>query len=52
MLRACWPLFCRPTARNSGSLLFGPDTIVKVLLLDHKDTVAEMLIAAAQQNKP
>ena len=32
-----------------GSLLFGPDTNVKVLLLDHKDTVAEMLIAAAQQ---
>jgi hypothetical protein len=35
-----------------GSLLFGPDTNVKVLLLDHKETVAEMLIAAAQQNKP
>jgi hypothetical protein len=32
-----------------GSLLFGPDTNVKVLLLDHKETVAEMLIAAAQQ---
>jgi len=33
-----------------GSLLYGPDTHVKVLLLDHKDTVAEMLIAAAQQH--
>ena len=34
-----------------GSLPFGPNTIVKVLLLDHKDTVAEMLIAAAQQKR-
>ncbi len=34
-----------------GSLLYGPDTHVKVLLLDHKDTVAEMLIAGAQQNE-
>jgi hypothetical protein len=32
-----------------GSLLYGADTHVKVLLLDHKDAVAEMLIAAAQQ---
>ena len=33
-----------------GSLLYGPDTHVKVLLLDHKEAVAEMLIAAAQQH--
>ena len=33
-----------------GSLLYGADTHVKVLLLDHKDTVADMLIAAAQQH--
>jgi len=32
-----------------GSLLYGADTRVKVLLLDHKDAVAEMLIAGAQQ---
>ena len=35
-----------------GSLLYGPDTHAKVLLLDHKDAVAEMLIAAAQQHEP
>jgi hypothetical protein len=33
-----------------GSLLYGPDTLVKVLMLDHKDSVAEMLIAGAQQH--
>jgi len=32
-----------------GSLLYGANAYVKVLLLDHKDTVAEMLIAGAQQ---
>jgi hypothetical protein len=32
-----------------GSLLYGADSRVKVLLIDHKDTVAEMLIAGAQQ---
>ena len=34
-----------------GSLLYGADALVKVLLLDHKDTAAEMLIAAAQQTE-
>jgi len=34
-----------------GSLLFGPEAHAKVLLLDHKDTVADMLTAAAQQAK-
>jgi hypothetical protein len=33
-----------------GSLLYGPAMLVKVLLLDHKDSVAEMLIAGAQQH--
>jgi len=33
-----------------GSLLYGADTNVKVLLLEHKDAVAEMLIAGAQQH--
>lgn len=32
-----------------GSLLFGADSHAKVLLLDHKEAVAGMLIAAAQQ---
>jgi len=35
-----------------GSLLFGADSHAKVLLLDHKEAVADMLIAAAQQHKP
>ncbi len=34
-----------------GSLLYGANAHVKVLLLDHKDAVAEMLIAGAQQAK-
>jgi len=32
-----------------GSLLFGADSHAKVLLLDHKEAVAGMLIAAARQ---
>jgi hypothetical protein len=32
-----------------GSLLFGADSRAKVLLLDHKEAVTGMLIAAAQQ---
>lgn len=32
-----------------GSLLFGPGSYAKVLLLDHKDAAADLLIAAAQQ---
>jgi len=34
-----------------GSLLFGADSRAKVLLLDHKEAVAGMLIAAAQQKE-
>jgi hypothetical protein len=33
-----------------GQLLYGPDAHVKVVLLDHKDTVADVLIAAAKQH--
>ena len=41
-------LSLRTDSAELGRLLYGPDTIVKVLLLDHKEAVAEMLIAAAQ----